>query len=303
MGERRGLRYVTDLAPAGWIRVRLHPFAQDVGSVIPEGFDDYARIFHPAGRGGEPVRWRAIAEENRRNVHPEMQFGNIARAWRQSPRPELWTTAPRSGTVPLELARALAAVLRTYTTTPERIWFGVWEGWGGFDPGTPRFEHPNRRYHLARGGIEDAAATIYPDAWAHQSASMWWPDDRAWFVSTEVDLPYTYVGGTRECVEAVLAHPEIEALRARVSDRITWDGDRLNPSPGPPYAAHTSPRKASRRRRLPGFYRPEAAWAYSGDAAVVAPRPGRPFIRLVRYALILVTALVAVLLVLRASAD
>ncbi len=297
------IRYVRDLTPASWIRERLHPFAQDAGSVIPEGFDDCARVFHPARRGDDLVSWRAIAEANGRRVHPEMQFGNIAGAWQQSPRSKLWTTAPRSGTVPLELARALAAVLRAYTTTPERVWFGVWEGWGGFDPGTPRFAHPNRRYYLAEGTIEDAASTIYPDGWAFQSASMWWPDDRAWFVSTEVDFPYTYVGGTRDCVDAVLPHPQIEALRARVSDRITWDGDRVNPSPGPPYAAHSSPSKANWRRRLPGFYRPGATWAYSGEAAVVAPQPRRPLIRLVLYALILVIALMAVLLVLRASAD
>jgi hypothetical protein len=68
----------------------------------------------------------------------------------------------------------------------------------------------------------------------YRSANMWWPDDRSWFVSTEVDLAYTYVGGTRECIKAVTGHPEIEALPAKLSDRITWDSDAMNPSPGPP---------------------------------------------------------------------
>lgn len=228
--------YVRDLAPAAWIRERLHPFAQDVGSVIPPGFDDYARVFHPAHRGGSdrPVTWHAIAEANGRTVHSEMQFGNIAGAWRHSPRPDLWTAEPRTGTLPLELARALVSVLHARTTTPDRCWFAVWEGWGGLMPGTPRFEHPHRRYHLAEGAVDDAALTVYGPEWAYQSASMWWPEDRAWFVSTEVDFPYSYVGGTQECIDAVLADPGIEALRARLSDRITWDSDRINPSPGPP---------------------------------------------------------------------
>lgn len=60
---------------------------------------------------------------------------------------------------------------------------------------------------------------------------MWWPDDRSWFVSTEVDFSWTYVGGTKACIDAVLAHPEVEALRARLSDRITIDGDMLNLPP------------------------------------------------------------------------
>ena len=58
------LEYVDDLTPAKWIAERLHPFAQDAGSVIPPGFDAYARIFHPAmrrvGQTEVPVTWREI---------------------------------------------------------------------------------------------------------------------------------------------------------------------------------------------------------------------------------------------------
>lgn len=69
-------RYVRDLAPARWIGERLHPFAQDAGSVIPEGFEDYARIFHPARRDApeRAVTWREVATANGRTVHAEMQF-------------------------------------------------------------------------------------------------------------------------------------------------------------------------------------------------------------------------------------
>lgn len=234
--DRHAIRYVTHLGPAAWIRRRLHPFAQDAGSVVPDGYDDYARVFHPADRDGQPVTWSAIAEANGRTAHAEMQFGNIAGAWRDSPRPDLWSRPPNTGSLPPEIASALADVLRAHTTTPERCWFAVWEGWGGFDPGTPRFDLPARRYFLATGAIDAAASSVLGD-WTERSPSMWWPDDRAWFVSTEIDFTYTYVGGTRECVEAILAHPRIEALRARSGDRITWDGDRVNASPGPPYDA------------------------------------------------------------------
>ena len=42
------VRYTSDVSPGRWIKDRLHPFAQDTGSVIPEGFEAYARVFHPA---------------------------------------------------------------------------------------------------------------------------------------------------------------------------------------------------------------------------------------------------------------
>lgn len=243
--------YVTDLTPALWIRGRLHPFAQDVGSIVPEGFEDYARVFHPArAADGRAVTWRAIAEANGGTVHAEMQFGNIAGTWRESAQPDVWTHTPHAGSLTPQLASDLVEVLRAHTRTAQQCFFAVWEGWGGFDPGTPRFEHPNRRYFLAAGSLDDAKSTVLRDRWMYQSASMWWPDDRSWFVATEVDFEYTYIGGTPNAIDAVLAHAQIEALRVRLSDGITIASDRLNPAPAP----LVSPRP-SLLRRLRGLLR------------------------------------------------
>lgn len=247
--------YLRDLAPSRWIGERLHPFAQDAGSVIPDGFEDYARIFHPARRDApeRAVTWREIATTNGRTVHPEMQFGNIAGTWsRRSPQPGLWSVDPRVGSLPPELARALVSVLRPRTATPDRCWFAVWEGWGDLRPqrGVPTLELPHRRYYLAEGTVDDALRTVSEPDWRYQSASMWWPDDRSWFVSTEVDFSWTYVGGTKACIDAVLAHPEIEALRARLSDRITIDGDTLNPPPVDGSAGMDPPARSFLRRLL-----------------------------------------------------
>jgi hypothetical protein len=42
----------------------------------------------------------------------------------------------------------------------------------------------------------------------YQSASLWWPNGRAWFVGTEIDLNSTYVGGSSLAIEALLATPD-----------------------------------------------------------------------------------------------
>jgi hypothetical protein len=229
------VRFETDLTAAGWIKSRLHPFAQDVGSVIPPGFDDYARVFHPADRdAGHPVTWRDIAIANGRTVHPEMQFGNIAGTWsRRSPRPDLWSVDPRVGSAPIEIVRALASVLRPRTATPGRCWFAVWEGFGDVmaPSDIPRLELPGRRYYLTRGRVDDATRSFSgrDSPGPYRPPNLWWPDDRSWFVSTEVDFCWTYVGGTTPSIDAVLADPALEALRSRLSDGITYDSDRLNP--------------------------------------------------------------------------
>ncbi len=54
-------------------------------------------------------------------------------------------------------------------------------------------------------GPVEAARTSYADvSFVHRSATLWWPADRAWFIATEVDFAWTYVGGTRALIDALL---------------------------------------------------------------------------------------------------
>lgn len=259
------LEYVDDLTPAKWIAERLHPFAQDAGSIIPPGFDAYARIFHPATRRlGDlmaPVTWREIAEANLRAYHPEMQFGALVAlvGTPTAPRSQsgLFDQGPRTATLRLDDATALVDVLAHHTMTPGRCWFAAWEGFGSLEDGSmalhtfgggtkerltpddyrekpkqhPTFKLPGRGYYLARGPIHAALETVYGMRWDYQSASLWWPDDRAWCVATEIDFDWTYVGGSKECIAAVLSSPDLEALPARLSDGVHYDSDPLNPTP------------------------------------------------------------------------
>jgi len=95
----------------------------------------------------------------------------------------------------------------------------------------PKVGSPQRQYYLATGPL---AAAHEPVDHSDRTASLWWPEDRAWCVATEVDLSWTYVGGSQECIASILAHPGIEALPAELSDRVTYNGDRINPAPPHP---------------------------------------------------------------------
>src|SRR5262245_24652576 len=94
-----------------WIRGRLHPFAQDVGSVIPPGFEAYARVFHPPSRVAPdgtttPVRWRDIATANGRSIREEMQRLDMS-CWPaefSSRQERLWDGQPECGRLPYEIA-------------------------------------------------------------------------------------------------------------------------------------------------------------------------------------------------------
>lgn len=47
-------------------------------------------------------------------------------------------------------------------------------------------------------------------------------------MASEIDFPYTYVGGSNELIEEILAHPLLEALPATISEGITADSDTVN---------------------------------------------------------------------------
>jgi hypothetical protein len=65
-------------------------------------------------------------------------------------------------------------------------------------------------------------------------AGLWWPEDRAWCVATEIDFAWTYIAGDRGLVESLTSDPALEALSAQIDQAVTFDADRINPPPARP---------------------------------------------------------------------
>ena len=221
--------------PAEWLVAALTTFAELVLSLVPSGFAAYVRIFHPASQDGRRVRWAEIAEANGRRTHAGMQLPALTGDYRflSVGQPAVFDQPPRVGSFPSELAEPLVDLLRPHTNTPETCWFAVWSGFGntrGDIAAAPTFSLPGREYHLAAGSIEafrDSASSGF----GYQSSNIWWPDDRAWCVATEIDLNSTYVGCSEACSKALLSAPELEALRIDPSTGISWTRDRINSAP------------------------------------------------------------------------
>lgn len=219
------MRVASSVEAAAWIPTRLHPFAQDVGSVIPVGFAAYARIFHPPLRLAEdgtetPVRWKDIAAANERSIQAEMQLlGSVAEPtkWSSSGR-VLWNQQPELGSLPRDIAVRLAAILAVHTQTPGSCWFAVWEGFAALRPQVrtaPVVPLPHRNLLLLQGAVVEVGSTLTEGDWHYQSPNIWWPDDRAWCVATEVDFTWSYVGGSAACIEQLLNDRELEAVTTR----------------------------------------------------------------------------------------
>ncbi|HEX9410934.1 MAG TPA: hypothetical protein VF986_04485 [Actinomycetota bacterium] len=249
-----GLELVTDPSVADWIMERLWPWGPGssegdrvrIGSFLPEVYQTYSRIFHPAYRAQGDVgtmRWSALAERRGLTLGPELGFTEVSgldpgdtQAWQDA--------VPLQGSLPRDQLRALARILESNTSTPDDCWFCLWEGfgfWGGrVEYGRssedslaqreaarrravagaeretrvldriPRVHGRHRAYFLFQGSLSRLPSFEF-GPW-YQSPNLWWPDDRAWCAASEVDSYSSYVGGSGECIAAVLGSPHLEGI-------------------------------------------------------------------------------------------
>ena len=227
----------TDLSPAAWLIAGTAGARRlTVAALLPAAFAAYARVFHPAYRyaGDDDIEvdWASVAAENGTTAHPLMQWPGITGGWEycaEDSQPPVWDRAPDEGHLPADLAVRLTAVLRRHTATPEDCWFGVGTG-GGWAADAPTLALPDREHWLIRGPLDLAAANLAPEP-SEQSAHLWWPADRAWYVATDIDLMSTYVGGSAACIADLLVTPGVEAAPVTPKDGVDFASDALNPVP------------------------------------------------------------------------
>ena len=209
---------------------------------------------------GQPVRWSTVAEWTGATVHPLMQIEEVAKV--PFPYDVDWGEIPEMGSLPVSESVALTGLLREFTTTPDSCYLGYWEGYGFFPGATISFSSlgprllfrvacmvhdlftklrpapdplanvlrlkgQGREYILFQGSLEIVPQLSEYPVWG-QSPSLWWSEDRAWCVATDIDLYDTYVGGSESCIERILNCPDLEALPVSIDARIDWGADIVN---------------------------------------------------------------------------
>jgi hypothetical protein len=248
----------TEVTAADWLGPRLRRFGSAVTAVVPDGFPAYVRILHPARRVADrPVRWAEVAAWSGRTMHRLAQFQAISRPVVSAPTgPAPWNgEPPPDGNLPAELLRILCGVLAEHTSTTESCCFCLWDGYGwlygspsvaimgrrgsipippAFPPEVldgPRVRLPGRDYLLFAGSLAAAPEL----GWASpgggffpQSPNLFWPQDLAWCVASEIDLFCTLVAGSEALAQALVDNPRLETWRVLPADPIAFDSDQIN---------------------------------------------------------------------------
>jgi hypothetical protein len=221
----RGFQSATDTSPADPIVAGIRGFAESVVSFVPAGFEAYLRLFHPATRAdGSTVRWSEMAAATGTAAHPSMQISEFTgdTSWDLDNQalPGVFDTAPSVGTLPVAPARALAETLARHTTTPDCCWFAVWFGFAATRAeiaAAPSFDLPHRTYHLVTARVADAVVST--NEHRHQSPNIWWPDDGAWCVATEIDFNTTFIACSEACRRDLLSDERLELWPVEPGDR------------------------------------------------------------------------------------
>jgi hypothetical protein len=126
------LRPISNVTSASWVVASLGQFGSGVGSLVPHGFEAYARLLHPAWSDSHhAVSWAEAAAWTGKVIHPNVQFGSFISPKRASNSSAIpWTTPPDRGTLPPALLRALCEILTHHTRSASRCWFCLWDGYG-----------------------------------------------------------------------------------------------------------------------------------------------------------------------------
>lgn len=220
-----------------WIATNRRPFSDiAVGSLVPVVFEAYARVLHPAWAAhGVPVRWETVASWAGCPMHALAQWDFLFRPTGQPSDPVPFVAHPDTNGLPPGQLAALCALLATHTSTPERCFVGVWEGyaWTTADPAwaaSPVLRLEERTFLVRQGPLAFALAVGRHEASdsSTEPPSIFWPADRAWLVASDPDLDSTYVGGSTALIAAVLAHPDLEAWPATAKDLVSIGSDGIN---------------------------------------------------------------------------
>ena len=244
----KDLTLLHNATPGRWVEEALGRRFAHVESLVPKGYAAYARLLHPAmTQEYQPVRWSTVAEWSGKIYHSLMAFEGISVpkiGYGSVDQP--WVYEPAEDMIEQEDIVELSSLLSEYTATPDHYYFAVWDGYGSFSAGASalvttsggipllpavgveraqRIKGVGREYLLYSGPPSFSDFFDFPGL---DGPNLWWPADRSWCVSTDIDQDSTYIGASEECVERLLSHPSLEVLRTTSDAPVYMAADKIN---------------------------------------------------------------------------
>lgn len=208
----------SDATPGAWLDEARGPFGT-VGGLVPDRFEAVARLAAPDPN--ESSWWdqyraqvRDLAEIAERHTGTP-ESANFA-VWEGYGFATATTWYTRS-----DAGRVRRAITDAHIARRQRHHARVRRALRSQLDALVSMDRPQRSYFLLRGPV-GAAADIEtpgnPASW--QRSDLWWPDDRSWFVATDVDFWAHYIAGTRAFIDEITAGSTAEITLVTRSERL-----------------------------------------------------------------------------------
>ena len=127
------LHAAPSLAAADWLVDESKRMGHRVDFLVPEGFEAYVRVLHPAlvdvleSDENRWATWRETAEKHGKDLHPEVHWEDlVGHLDGDGESGEPW---PELGSLPGREHRRVAAIAARHTTA-DRYWLAWWDGYG-----------------------------------------------------------------------------------------------------------------------------------------------------------------------------
>lgn len=210
-------RHVADVSSGDWIKERLGTFGS-VGGLVPLGFDVYLRTKHrfenDAGsiEGLSRETLGALRDVLARNGNVEACFFAIWEGYGWVHGGGISAAAFYSGAPPQPEYEAAVQAASRAPAFPDSVVSG------------PKLSLPHRNYLLFEGQLSSALELgkryeiLGDERFEPYAPDLIWPADHSWFIATDTDLRFAYVGAS----DTLAA--EISAAEELVSEVVCADG-------------------------------------------------------------------------------
>ncbi|MFJ4027591.1 hypothetical protein ACIPWF_10380 [Paenarthrobacter sp. NPDC089989] len=175
---------------------------------FPRSFPAYRRILNPAhGAFQEMVPWALLARDGFA-VDSTVQWSDVSPS-----ASDRSISEPSMGSVDVEVAAVLQETLARHTSTPEEIYFLVWEGYAGLSDryrlSAPVSVPYGRKMHAVLGSLSEVTST---DVASPLGVPLWWvAADGSWCVGNDVYARSVFVGGSIDCLRDISSDPKMES--------------------------------------------------------------------------------------------
>lgn len=210
--RRRGFELVSDTTVADWASRRQSGDLYRVDFQVPAGFEKYCRILHRVhGEFDTMLPWSDYAEPIGVTISEQTHWDEIARR-----DPRLRGISPEVGGLDSISGPSFIEFLTEHLPADVHVFAGYWDGIQPLH--TPGKSFPTARLGLREHVLFGVPLAALADSFHSESGFLFdfpallWPENRSWYLSTEVDYNSTLVGGSQDFIDALLAHQPIEAL-------------------------------------------------------------------------------------------